>query len=241
MAEVPIQGMPPGTVPVVTETAWVGPVRRIRWSAIWAGLVVAVALQTVLTALGLAIGIGSLSATTSSSSFGVGTAIWLIVTSIISLWVGGFTAGRLAEPATSGALHGIIVWGLSVLLLAWMATSAMRDVTRGAFSLAGNVAGGAVAGATTGASQLAAGAATNPNAAQRAANRIDSTAQANKAQVESTTATVREQAGEVALGAQHTLTGAAWAAFIMLVLTAGAAAWGGSAAARRHVASVATR
>ena len=85
MAEVPIQGMPPGTVPVVTETAWVGPVRRIRWSAIWAGLVVAVALQTVLTALGLAIGIGSLSATTSSSSFGVGTAIWLIVTAIISL------------------------------------------------------------------------------------------------------------------------------------------------------------
>jgi hypothetical protein len=236
MAEIPIRDTS-ATARTPEEAGWVATGRRLRWGAIFAGLIVAIALQICWTALGLAIGLSSVGPGSSARGTSVGAAIWAIVTAIISLWVGGWTAGRIANPETSGrgALHGFIMWGLSVLLAMWIVSSGAGALAGGVFQLAGNVAGGTVAGATQGAAQLAAGAAGNPNAARRAATRVDSVANATRAQANSTVAAVQEQAGEIATGAKHAATGAAWASFIALILTAAAAAWGGSAAARRRV------
>src|SRR6059058_5635247 len=70
---------------------------RISWGAIFAGAVVALAVQLVLTLIGGAIGLATLSPATgqspSGTALGLGAAIWLVISSLISLFVAGYVAG----------------------------------------------------------------------------------------------------------------------------------------------------
>ncbi|ATP12724.1 DUF3792 family protein [Bartonella henselae] len=89
----------------------------ISWSAIFAGLVTALATSICLSFLVAALGFNQMDFTSSTPfegsflSFGIGS---LIVT-LISLALGGFIAGRFAE--SSGALHGFLTWALLTLLM----------------------------------------------------------------------------------------------------------------------------
>ncbi|HPT99261.1 MAG TPA: hypothetical protein PLU39_15455 [Armatimonadota bacterium] len=93
---------------------------RVRWGPIWAGLLVAIATQMILSSLGLAIGLYSITQTAAGalgiswSAIGLWSAIW----ALISLFLGGWVAARLASATTnaSGAWHGVIVWALSLVL-----------------------------------------------------------------------------------------------------------------------------
>lgn len=88
-------------------------------TAIIAGTVVALGLMVLFTLLGLAIGVASLEAI--GQGFGFGAAIYLILTHIISLAAGGFTAARFMSPADTGiaALAGAAVWALTTLIVAF--------------------------------------------------------------------------------------------------------------------------
>ena len=124
---------------------------RVRWGAIFAGLVVATVLQVVLSLLGLAIGLAAFDPGSSAGSFGLGTGVWVILTALVSLFLGGMSTGRLAGvlERRDGFLHGVILWGLSTLLGVWLLSRGLGALFGGAFNLAGNVLGGAARAATS--------------------------------------------------------------------------------------------
>ncbi len=97
---------------------------RSTLSAVIVGTVVALGLMVLFTLLGLAIGVASLEAI--GSGFGFGTALYIIVTQIISLAAGGFAAARFMSPADSSiaGLAGASVWALATLVVAFSGISA---------------------------------------------------------------------------------------------------------------------
>ena len=91
----------------------------MSFRAIVAGWLVASGVAGLLYVAGLALGFSSFNAwhaEASAKGIGIGSAIWMIVTWVVALLLGGLFAswydGR--DDQTSGALHGVTVWGLSV-------------------------------------------------------------------------------------------------------------------------------
>jgi len=111
--------------------------RRISWAAIFAGLTIAMVSQLVLTILGISIGAAALNPysadLTTAQNFGINAAIWLIVTSIISLFLGGWVAGRSSGFARGGegSLHGFVTWGASTLVTAFLLSAATSGLLSG--------------------------------------------------------------------------------------------------------------
>lgn len=99
----------------------------MKFKAVFAGWLVATAIAGLLYVAGLALGFASFDAWNAGSSakgIGIGTAIWMVITWVGALFVGGMFAawfdGR--NDDTSGALHGVTVWGLSLTTTAlWLA------------------------------------------------------------------------------------------------------------------------
>ncbi len=93
---------------------------RISWGSVLAGVFVAVATQFVLSAVGVLVGFGVTSITSlaalKSASAGVG--IWAAISALISLFIGGYVAARLANSLTSanGLWHGLIVWAFALVV-----------------------------------------------------------------------------------------------------------------------------
>jgi hypothetical protein len=142
---------------------------RVSWGAVFAGAVVALTIGLMLNSLGAGVGAITVDATAratpSASTFGIGAAIWLLISNLIGLAVGGYVAARLSGTSdnTDGTLHGLAVWGTSFLISA---------------VLLGNLVLGAASTATTGATNLLGGAAQGAGSAvsavgQQAANRAD--------------------------------------------------------------------
>ncbi|MDP2315120.1 MAG: hypothetical protein Q8P41_19630 [Pseudomonadota bacterium] len=121
--------------------------RRVSWGAIFAGAVVALVVELVLGTLGLAVALGTINpATEPQGTFeglGVGTGIWLVVTTLLALFAGGWTAARLAglPRRTDAVLHGVVSWGLVTLFSAWMLTTFVGNVVSGAFGVVGSTLG----------------------------------------------------------------------------------------------------
>ena len=127
---------------------------RLSWGAIFAGFIVATALQMVLSVLGVAVGFAAFDPGQgdSASGLGIGVALWFALTAIVSLFIGGLTTGRLAGILTpgDGRLHGVVVWGLSTLLAVYFATMGAGQILGGVFSFATRTTA-AVAGSAVGA------------------------------------------------------------------------------------------
>ncbi|MES2521737.1 MAG: hypothetical protein V4617_03480 [Gemmatimonadota bacterium] len=137
---------------------------RLSWGAIIAGLVMATALQIVLTTLGGAIGLAAFDQN-SGRGLGIGAAIWAIASILIALYLGGRTTGRLAGVLSKkdAFLHGALLWSLSTLLTVWMVSRGVGSLTGAAFRVVGATAGAVASGAG---SAVAAG-------VSRAANNAD--------------------------------------------------------------------
>src|SRR5262249_40078473 len=85
---------------------------KVAGGPIGAGVVVAIAVQAILAVLGMAIGLSvahtqTAGAATSTEGLGVGAGIWWVLTGMISLFLGGWTAGWMAAPLNPsiGGLH----------------------------------------------------------------------------------------------------------------------------------------
>lgn len=115
-------------------------VKRISWGAIFAGVVIVLIVQVLLSMLGVGIGASTVDVVEgqapAASTIGIGAGIWWVVASLISVAAGAWVAGRLAgmPQRLDGALHGLVVWGLSALVVLWLMTTAMGAVVGGAFS-----------------------------------------------------------------------------------------------------------
>lgn len=144
--------------------------RRVSWAAVIAGMVIAVAVQVVLSFLGTGIGMGTIDpmqySTPSASALGTSAGIWWAVSSIVALFAGGWVAGHLAgSPAKSDAvLHGLLTWGVATIITVYLLASLVGTVVRGGASVVGKTAEVAASGVGAVAGK----------AADAAANQLDS-------------------------------------------------------------------
>lgn len=131
---------------------------RLSWGAVFAGFVVATALQMVLSTLGAAIGLVAFDPGQgdSGSGLGIGAAVWFAVTALVSMFIGGMTTGRLAGILTrgDGMIHGVIMWSLSLLLALYMGSVGLGRVLGGATSLLTSATSAAVGGVTSAAGSV---------------------------------------------------------------------------------------
>src|SRR5438270_2083707 len=115
------------------------PFGRISWGAVFAGAIIALATQLVLTLIGVAIGLATLSPATgespSGNALGAGAGIWLVVSSLISLFLGGYIAGRLGGTF-NGWLHGLATWATVTMLTILLLTTAAGGLIGTASGLA---------------------------------------------------------------------------------------------------------
>ncbi len=89
----------------------------MRWSAVFAGAAVALALWVLLQILGMGVGLIAIDVDDAGTmhDVGLGTTIWTRAVPFIAMFIGGVVAGRLAGSVqrTIGALHGLVVWALT--------------------------------------------------------------------------------------------------------------------------------
>ncbi|GAN77322.1 hypothetical protein [Acidisphaera rubrifaciens] len=166
----------PGTVALADSAAR----PRVSWPAIFAGVVLAVAVEAALGMLGAGIGLGLAAPAQNpdAATLGTGGAIWALASTVIALLAGSYAAARLAGIPTrfDGVLHGLVIWAVTLLFTAWLLTSAIGGVVGGAFSLLGHTlsSAGATAGSAVSAvlPHDAASALPNAHALEQQADRL---------------------------------------------------------------------
>lgn len=156
MAEIKVIEERPGRVPFWRYGGF-----RLSWGAVFAGLIVATVLQLALSLLGVALNFLGWRAGDPLASLGTGTLIWLIVTAIISLFIGGLITGHLARfhSRRDRALHGLVLWGLSTLMASWLVWKAFSFILGGAMSIAGGALSTTAGALATGVTQVGSAAA----------------------------------------------------------------------------------
>jgi len=142
-----------GNRPVVDQTI-VQPTTeyhdRVRWGPIISGLMVALATQLVLSALGAAVGASTIansgSPRTDLGDVGQAVGLWAILSLLISLFVGSWVMARACGPMnrSTALLNGAILWATTLALSAWLLTSGVSGAFGLAASSAANVAGAAL-------------------------------------------------------------------------------------------------
>jgi hypothetical protein len=100
----------------------------LDWSSIFAGAIVAAAVSSVLVTFGSSIGLAVVSPSATwrdtSSVLALLGGLWLLVTSLTSFGLGGYLAGVLRptldapphEVEFRDGLHGLLVWGVAILI-----------------------------------------------------------------------------------------------------------------------------
>lgn len=109
----------------------------MSFRAIFAGWLAATGIAVLLYVGGLAMGFSTFNAWNASASvrgIGIGTAIWIVLSWVVSLWLGGMFASWCAahDDRTIGTLHGVTVWGLSVTAaVLWIAITVGSPMHQG--------------------------------------------------------------------------------------------------------------
>lgn len=101
--------------------------RRICWSAVFSGTMVALATELLFATFGLFIGF------TMSGGGGVSawSEAWYFVTAFVALFLGSWVAARsIGHRSASGRMHGAVTWGLTTIstlaFAIWMFGSALN-------------------------------------------------------------------------------------------------------------------
>jgi hypothetical protein len=99
---------------------------RVSWGGIWGGVIAAMGVLLILSAIGLAVGITAAEPGTSGArALGAGAGIWAAAALLVALFTGGMVATRIGatyDPGT-GFWEGFLVWTVSVLLMGVLAAS----------------------------------------------------------------------------------------------------------------------
>jgi hypothetical protein len=119
---------------------------RLSWGAVIAGVILSLIVYLMMSVLGTAIGASLLSPLSQPNplhGFGFGSGVWVIVTTVVAVFVGSYYAGRCAPVL--GWLHGLLAWAVMILLVAYGMTSLVGSAASAVGSIA---ATGATVGAT---------------------------------------------------------------------------------------------
>jgi hypothetical protein len=117
------------TAPLAT---YAPPIRALRWSAVFAGIAVGIALQVAFTAAGGALGFVLLERREGLGA-PMAAAGWNVLSLLIASCVGGYVAGRASglRRTADGMLHGTVAWAATIVALAWFATGAAGSLLGG--------------------------------------------------------------------------------------------------------------
>ena len=128
-----------------------GGLPRISWGAIIAGVILSLIIYLIMSVLGTAIGASLVSPMSQNPTrgFGFGSGVWVIVTTVLAVFVGSYFAGRCAPVL--GWLHGLLSWAVMTLLVVYGMASFIGSAVSAAGSVASTAAtAGAAAGAAAG-------------------------------------------------------------------------------------------
>jgi hypothetical protein len=91
---------------------------RVSWGALLAGAVVAIALYSLLSLFGVALGV-TLRDRFTAEQLGTAATIWTFVTLLLAMFIGGWVSTRATagEFRNEAMLYGVIVWGVTSLVL----------------------------------------------------------------------------------------------------------------------------
>jgi hypothetical protein len=183
---------------------------RVSWGAVIAGVILSLIVYLILTVLGAAIGTSILSPLAKPNplhGFGFASGAYMIIMTVIAVFVGSYFAGRCAPVL--GWLHGLLAWAVMILLVAYGATSLVGS----AVSAAGSVASTAATVGATAAPTVASGADVGSLKQQAQSAIASATAEASSLQAE---ADARQAADTAARGVAR----ASWFSFAALVVGA---------------------
>lgn len=126
----------------------------VSWGAILAGWVVAAGISWLFYQLGGAIGLSVISPTTQQAGeigrgVSIGAGVWILLTWLVSLFIGGWYAGRMSGRfgRYNGMMHGFAVWGFTAVVSVIVGFSGLANLVQGGVSLvqgAGSLGGQAV-------------------------------------------------------------------------------------------------
>lgn len=198
---------------------------RLSWGSIIAGVILSSIIYLIMSVLGTAIGASLLSPLSQPNplhGFGFGSGAWVIVTTVLAVFVGSYFAGRCAPVL--GWLHGLLSWAVMTLLVVY----GMSSLLAGAVSTAGSVA-------ATGAQVSA----TAANQSGSTGDLVNSARQQVQAAVASATSAAsspqaQQDAREAADTAARAVARASWFSFAALVVGAIIAAVSGGAGFRHQ-------
>lgn len=113
----------------------------VRWGPIFAGIVVSIVSQLMLSALGAAVG-GFAAGEAAPGTIGAGVGIWAIVSLLISLFLGGWIMASACGPMNkkTAMLNATILWATTLVVSGWLLASGVS----GTFGVLAANAGGAV-------------------------------------------------------------------------------------------------
>ncbi|SUW63652.1 Uncharacterised protein [Buttiauxella agrestis] len=114
------------------------PLKRISWSAIFAGVVISMVVYLLLAILGTAIGastIDPLKEQDPLEGIATGAAIWTGLSMLIAIAAGGYASGRYAFR--DGAVHGVLMFGVNTLICTAFLMMIANSAVTGAMSAAG--------------------------------------------------------------------------------------------------------
>ena len=113
---------------------------KVSWGGIFGGVLVAIGLLLLLTALGVAIGISATQpGETEVSTLGTGAGIYAGLALLIALFVGGMVSTRISaiSDGATGFFEGALVWVVSILLMLYFASTGVSMLAGGAFQMVG--------------------------------------------------------------------------------------------------------
>jgi hypothetical protein len=116
---------------------------RVSWGGVWGGVLVAMGMFLLLTALGIAIGRTVEANGFSTELMGLIAGGWAALSLLASLFVGGVVSTRAGGvyDRTTGFFEGALVWVVSILLMFFFAVTGVSTVASGLFGLIGAPAG----------------------------------------------------------------------------------------------------
>ncbi|MBI3289036.1 MAG: hypothetical protein HYZ74_05925 [Elusimicrobia bacterium] len=131
---------------------------RLYWSAIFAGTAMSLATMACLSVLGAAIGFMTVPGASAPVSgiakgLGIGGGLWLLLSGVVSFYVGGWFASRLSNSGrpADGVIYGLVSWATATLVVGFLFTTALGSALGAAMGGAGDAAAPIAAGQTAGA------------------------------------------------------------------------------------------
>ena len=217
--------------------ATVTPTDRVRWASIIAGLFAALSTLVVLSVLGAAVAGSAFDPGDRARTFGMGAGIWGTVSMLLAFLVGGWLAARTAAVRGhgNGVLNGAMVWAVAIPLIIYLISAAVGAAGRTANAVAQT--GAMAANAATQVDQSTVDQAVPAPAQEQASQAVNEAKDA----VNQATQAPQAQPGAVAQKAADpvnqeraadAVARGGWGTLAALLLSLGAAAFGGHLGAR---------